>query len=284
MLLNCNMDIESRSTWHILTPNNSLQGLPFTVTESGHFYAGGGYYTERNSKKQYYLVYTLSGCGHLRYEGQELLLPKDTAALIYCDHYHFYKTVSDEGWEHMWVHFNGAGAETYSQLINDGALSAVTIKNRMEFERNFELLLSISGVLDITKSVKLSMCVSNLLSVMALDRQGVVRDTRHVPDIRRAAAFIREHYQSPITLDDMTREIHLSKYYFVKLFRQYAGMTPYEYLLNYRIDRAKSLLRNTDSPVSRIAEEVGFFNENNFIRQFKAITGYTPLSYRKTAW
>lgn len=284
MLLNYQMDISGQSRWRILTPNSNLQGLPFTVTESGHFYAGADFFTERDSKAQYYFIYTVSGCGLLQYAGQEAQLPPGTAALIYCDSYHCYRTASAEPWEHKWVHFTGSSAFVFDSLINEGGLNPVTVRNRMEFEEQLDGILRISGVLDIEKSVRLSLYTNTLLSMLVADRQQHGQNVRSRGDVRTAAAYIHAHYREPLSLEDITRQIHISKYYFVKLFKQETGMTPYEYLLNYRINKAKELLRTAEAPINQIAGAVGFSSQNNFIKQFKAITGVTPLTYRRTWW
>lgn len=103
---------------------------------------------------------------------------------------------------------------------------------------------------------------------------------RHT-DIANAAAYIRGHYQDPLTLDMLAGLARLSKYHFVRLFKKQLGETPYDYLTNCRISRAKLLLRSTDASLDEIAEAVGYQSKSNFIAQFKALTGTTPARYRQ---
>lgn len=87
-----------------------------------------------------------------------------------------------------------------------------------------------------------------------------------------------------LCLDLLVEQAHMSKSYFMRLFRQHMGTTPYNYLLCWRISQAKELLLTTDRPVGEIAAAVGFGNESNFSTRFAAMTGQSPLQYRRSAF
>ena len=100
---------------------------------------------------------------------------------------------------------------------------------------------------------------------------------------RQAAETLRKNYQKELSLADLLAEAHMSKSYFLRLFRRYIGTTPYNYLVNFRITQAKELLVLTDHSVSEIAQEVGFGDASNFSTRFAKATGQSPLKYRKSA-
>jgi YesN/AraC family two-component response regulator len=93
--------------------------------------------------------------------------------------------------------------------------------------------------------------------------------------------YIEENLSRTLNLDELAQIAHLSKYYFVKMFKQMTGFSPLEYTTILKIHRAKHLLTEEDIPVSIIAEEVGYRDLRNFDRCFKRHTGYSPVSYRK---
>ena len=101
--------------------------------------------------------------------------------------------------------------------------------------------------------------------------------------IKQIADYIRAHYAEPINLDMLLAQIPVSKSWFLRLFRQYMGTTPYNFLLSTRITRAKELLVLTDFPVGEVARQVGFEDESNFSTRFAKATGQSPLQYRKSA-
>ena len=103
----------------------------------------------------------------------------------------------------------------------------------------------------------------------------------HLGDIRATVRFIEENLASYITLEDIARAGNMSKSHLNEQFRAVTGMTPYEYLLVSRVERAVELLRSTDMTVLDISESCGFSNLANFNKAFKKRTGLTPQAYRK---
>ena len=101
--------------------------------------------------------------------------------------------------------------------------------------------------------------------------------------IEQIADYIRAHYAEPLTLDTLLEQTPISKSWFLRLFRQYMGTTPYNFLLSTRMTRAKELLVLTDFPIGEIARQVGFEDESNFSTRFSSMTGQSPQQYRKNA-
>ena len=103
---------------------------------------------------------------------------------------------------------------------------------------------------------------------------------KHKNEINKVLLYIHNQYSKPITLDELSRMIHFNKCYFIKIFRSLVGVSPYEYITNLRINEAKHLLIHTSMSVSKIAEQTGFLDTNNFIRRFRSRTKVSPLQYR----
>ena len=72
----------------------------------------------------------------------------------------------------------------------------------------------------------------------------------------------------------------MSPYHFLRTFRQVVGLTPHQFLLRTRLQRAAVRLRASDEPVSAIAFEAGFNDLSTFNRRFRRVTGLTPSAYR----
>lgn len=104
----------------------------------------------------------------------------------------------------------------------------------------------------------------------------------HRPSVRmqRAKRFIELHAFEPIGLDDIARELGLSPFSTLRQFRAATGKTPYAYLLELRLARARQLLTRTASPVRSIALETGFEDPAYFSRFFRKSTGCSPSMYR----
>jgi len=93
--------------------------------------------------------------------------------------------------------------------------------------------------------------------------------------------YIRENYQSPLTLAVLSKEFFLSPTYICDLFSQYTDFSFVQYLTETRIRAAGKKLRETDRSVSRIAAEAGFRDYSYFSKVFRQKTGMSPSEYRR---
>ena len=93
-------------------------------------------------------------------------------------------------------------------------------------------------------------------------------------------AYISDHFQEQISLDDMARKAGFSPYHFTRIFARTTGLTPHQYLISTRIRAAAFLLKSTDLPVREIAFATGFSSESGFCTTFKKWEGMTPSRYR----
>ena len=92
---------------------------------------------------------------------------------------------------------------------------------------------------------------------------------------------IDREYTSPVTLDELAEEVHISKFYLSRLFREYTGMSVFTYITERRLGRARELLRTTDGPISSVAGESGFDSIPYFCHTFKKYEGMSPTEFRK---
>ncbi len=100
-------------------------------------------------------------------------------------------------------------------------------------------------------------------------------------NIDSALQFIHENYRQELTLEEIAANCYLNKYYFSHLFTAHMGMSVGKYILNLRLQEAQRLLRESDMPVSDIAEQIGFNDMSYFCRAFKREMAMTPLQYRR---
>src|SRR4029450_6140300 len=121
-------------------------------------------------------------------------------------------------------------------------------------------------------------------AVLTIDGEGVtsvrrpsMRDERRITmAVRRIEAQADEH----LGLSALAREAAMSPYHFLRTFRQVTGMTPHQYVLHTRLQRAAQRLRASADPVSMIAFEAGFNDLATFNRRFRRLIGVTPSAFR----
>jgi AraC family transcriptional regulator len=94
--------------------------------------------------------------------------------------------------------------------------------------------------------------------------------------------YIDAHLDEDIKLIDLATLLDMSQFHFSTLFKQAIGASPYQYLLQQRIERAKQLLKQTERSIMEIALECGFNSHSHLSKQFRQLTGITPKVYRAT--
>jgi AraC family transcriptional regulator len=98
--------------------------------------------------------------------------------------------------------------------------------------------------------------------------------------LRRVEEHVKAHFDHCISLSDLAKVAGLSRMHFAAQFRAATGYRPREYLLHQRIEHAKSLLSNTETPLAEVALAVGFCTQAHFSTVFKRIAGETPARWR----
>ena len=100
------------------------------------------------------------------------------------------------------------------------------------------------------------------------------------PRLGRVIVFIEEHLEESLNLDRLADEANLSKYYFSRVFRDEVGQTPWAYVREARIKKAKTLLEE-GVPPAEVAVESGFFDQSHFTKVLKEVEEKTPKQYQK---
>ncbi|MPN49688.1 HTH-type transcriptional activator RhaR [bioreactor metagenome] len=100
--------------------------------------------------------------------------------------------------------------------------------------------------------------------------------------IRKMVSCIQANHAEPLTLKDIADSIHISRSECCRLFRRVLDLTPFEYLIQYRISQSLMYLSSTDLCISDIAQQVGFGSSSYFTECFKREMGQSPVKYRKS--
>jgi len=164
-------------------------------------------------------------------------------------------------------------------------------------------------ILDPFESVEFSSCLRNILREMELKNTGyedicqaymeilIIRLMRNTaltvqvePQVtsgnRQCAAikrYIDLHFKEPLTLEQLSEEAHMNKYYLSHAFKREYGVSPINYLISRRIDESKYLLAETDLSMSQIAQLLGFSSLSYFSQVFRKAHGSSPMEFRQNS-
>lgn len=103
---------------------------------------------------------------------------------------------------------------------------------------------------------------------------------RHYVLIRQSKAFMEKHYAQKLELDDLAQAAFMSRFHYVRIFKQLYGLTPRNYLRDMRIAKAKELLKQGHS-ITDTCADVGYESLSTFSNTFKKSTGYSPREFRE---
>lgn len=164
-------------------------------------------------------------------------------------------------------------------------------------------------ILDHFESAEISSCLRNILREMELKNTGyedicqaymeilIIRLMRNTSVIvqsepqvfssnRQCAAikrYIELHFKEPLTLEQLSEEAHMNKYYLSHVFKREYGISPINYMISRRIDESKYLLAETDLSMSQIAQLLGFSSLSYFSQVFRKTNGISPMEYRQNS-
>ena len=131
--------------------------------------------------------------------------------------------------------------------------------------------------------------LANVLAIHLLREHGTACPQLPVYDgglsqrqLMQVLDYIDAHLDREIKLADLAQLVDMSHFHFGRLFKRSLGLSPYQYLLQQRVERAKQWLKRTNKPIVEIAFDCGFNSHSHLCKQFRQQTGITPKAYRAT--
>jgi AraC family transcriptional regulator len=127
--------------------------------------------------------------------------------------------------------------------------------------------------------------MANALAVHLLSRYStrklVVRHYRGLSQqqLKQVTDYINEYLDQDLSLAELAAVVQLSAYHFARLFKQSTGVSPHQYLIRCRVERAKQLLLKSDFTIAQIALAVGFASQPHLNYHFKRLEGMTPKTF-----
>jgi AraC family transcriptional regulator len=124
-------------------------------------------------------------------------------------------------------------------------------------------------------------CAIHLATQYAADYKKIFAPKGKLSSVQlsRVIDYTRSFVHANISLNELASTVHLSAYHFARLFRQTLGISPYQFVLQLKIEHAKKLIQNHHGPLSEIAYSLNFTDQAHFSNVFKKITGVSPRTF-----
>lgn len=224
-------------------------------------------------------IYQVGKERHSLQKGDFFVIPPNTEV--------YYKADESAPWDYLWVGFNGIKAATYlkhagidmthltghyqntSYILTciQQMMLARTLTYHNELKRQAALLQILSALMEVHHSS---------LSPKEQD------EYPHRIYLQQAIDYMNTHIKENIKINEIASFIGIDRSYLSGIFKNTLNISPQEYLLQLRIDKAAGLLKNTNEKIIVIANEIGYNDPQTFTKMFKKIKGVSPSDWRNS--
>lgn len=188
-------------------------------------------------------------------------------------------------WDHRFVNFRGPRAESWKQnglLPIPNAAPWTPIRKPDAFRGQWDQLFR-ELARPLRHSARAEHLLEGILLALQEERQSSEASGPYDGKIRLMAQQMRRHPEKEWRVGESARTTGLSDPHFRKVFRACMGISPSQYVVRSRLQKAADLLRSSALPIKTIAEQTGHSDVYYFSRQFKNVIGQSPGRYRKAA-
>ncbi len=265
---------------------NEIPNLPLGVINCGFAKIFETYTAPLWKHRGFVLMYVCEGKGSVRIEGQRYSLEKGNVLCYRTLHSNLVLSPASQDWNYKWIEIYGSATSFYYNLINQKTFPMPAIYNfpldvlQYHYDRIVQNLMS-DGRSACYKNISV---LTELLTALLLEKETTPAYTeeKYAKCFANLFSYVEKNYFNPITVDEMARVFGISKYYFIRVFKQFVNTSPMKYVRNFRIAKATELLLLTERSVEEIAEIIGYKTSTQLISNFRDVTGTTPFQYRKT--
>jgi len=252
---------------------------PPKVHPSGYFFT----WEKGRVLQEYQINYITQGSGIFETrEGQFQVVP-GSILILRPGMWHRYRPDPTTGWNEHYLGFNG---EFCAHLFHEGFFASGKPVLYIGFQEYilklfFEIIQQIKDEKTGHQQVGASKTILMLSEILSVIRNQEFAGKTIERTIRKACLYFRENLNTNVNIEKLAAELNVGYSYFRQMFRKYTGISPTQYHLSLRIQKAKDLLISTNQSFKEIAIDLGFESYFYFSRIFKDKTGKSPLEFRK---
>lgn len=254
----------------IVNPNK----IPFSMAMVGITLPSASYKMSRNTANVMNVFeYVLEGEGRILIDGEWQTVKAGDFYILRQGEEQMYRASTADPWKKIWINYVAGYVTAFCDAygVKSGVYCADGVKDI------FEELIALTRS-DMDKQA-VSFAIADRVHAIIKAASSNVCDTNdgEYGLKRRISAYVHGRF----SLDELAEELHMSKSNVIRIFKREYGVTPYEYLLELKMETAKLLLRDTDLPIKKIADKLCIADEHYFSAMFLKRVGKRPSEYRK---
>ena len=245
-----------------------------------------GYEFHTGDRGSYHLHVILLGRGELNVNGTQYSLSRGQMFITKPGEETWYRADRVDPWYYCWMSFDGRNAADYVEKA--GFPKGINCRNcNIDQSQYFAV---VKGLLDrpemtLSNDIRRLALLLEFLSLAIEDENKKLPELRGEIDynaeryVRQALDYIQNNFKSA-KISEAAKSIGINRSYLTKIFKMKMGISPQEYLMQYKLNYACRLLRETDAPIQDISKSVGYDNLLTFSKIFKNRLGVSPKNYR----
>ncbi|NRP15141.1 MULTISPECIES: AraC family transcriptional regulator [unclassified Marinobacterium] len=276
-----------------MIPRRIVEGLGESALSRGLYPLAMGYYRKaqghsmlREEHDDFLLIYCIEGQGRFRVGDSDTPINAGDLLLVPQGISHAYHSDDTQPWTIYWVHFHGELALAFFEHAigeqEDLGYFLESIGVQSQLVVDFETLLEArSSAQDMNTHLFAANQLRQILThITVLRPLKAAKETRDGWRLDQIHSLMQAHVHERLDLDTLAASVNLSKYHFVKRYREMTGTTPINRFIQLKIERACHLLDTTTNEIKEVAYAVGYEDAYYFSRLFRKQMGVSPSQYR----
>ncbi|MGO5051699.1 helix-turn-helix domain-containing protein [Lachnospiraceae bacterium LCP25S3_G4] len=254
------------------------------LTDVGFFPHARYHFREREEGiEEYILLYCVEGEGRIKVGDKEYILHEQEAFCIPSNERHNYYASEENPWSIFWVHFKGDNTKHYPL----GKKEIIQINSTHANNRIITLFDVLFRVLERNYTLGNYIYIAQVLGLILAEiyyREKVDEVSKQNKHVTAIVRYMYKNLERNLKLEDIEKELNLSKSYINATFKKYANRAPIDFFINLKMQEACKLLKSTDLYILEISQVLGYDDQYYFSRIFKKVIGVSPKEYRNGAY
>lgn len=229
------------------------------------------------------VVYVADGHGEFETRATgRVAIGSGCALLLFPGTWHRYRPAAETGWLEQWVEIGGPLLE---RMLREGVFSpgkpVVAGSRRLEIEARIETLHGLVSRQPAGEAPELAAQALGVLSLLHASTRAQDRPRSVVSAVEQAKRIMEEGSSRPVSMPELARSLGVAYSYFRREFRVRTGISPRQYLLRIRMQRAQRMLGSSGDSLKQVADRLGFSSAYHLSSAFKAEFGMAPSRWRR---
>lgn len=266
----------------INTPAPFTRNNFFYIQEAGYLKSLKPHLSRRSGLQSYLFLVVLSGSGEVTYCNSSVHAEAGDCFFLDCENEYTHISSENDPWELMWIHFYGPQAHGYYTLFREQQTWHFRTGHLSELTTSIQTVIRLHEEPNDDTDLLAAQQIVNILTLICTEANEDDNSDSALSDkLKNIIHYLDEHYTEDISLDSLSEQFYISKYYLSREFKKEFGTTIIQYVLAKKITNAKELLRYSNSSIEEIARLCGIDDASYFNKVFKKMEGCTASEYRK---